>query len=124
MGSKPSFVEQDHCIHNTDFECASCATVRHDDEHPTDVDGCRVCWFRGDILVSPMVGMDTRGRRVGQYREQKNSWERGIAKDERGMPLLKADGNYIPIKEYGEKRHYYEGLRDQLRNQPSLASEE
>lgn len=116
MGT-PAFVEAPSCSHNPDFECASCATLRHDEEHPEDVDGCRVCKFRGGLLIAPMGE-----RKFGKYREPKNSWERGIAKDERGMALLRADGSPIPIKEYGEKRHYYEGIRDRLRNSPSPLS--
>lgn len=121
MEPNAAFVEASHCPHNPDFECASCATIRHDDEHPDDVDGCRVCFFRGEIYIST-AAMPNRERKVAPWREPKNSWERGIAKDERGMPLLKANGSPIPIKEYGEKRRHYEGIRERLRNTPSPAS--
>lgn len=122
MGSRPDFLEADHCEHNTDFECAWCAEVRHDLEHPERVEGCRVCKFKG-IYVSPRVGMDARGRRVGQPRETKNSWERGIARDERGMPLLKPDGSYLGVKEHGEKRRHYDAALKELRNSPTSPKE-
>ena len=121
MGPQP-FVEASRCTHNTEYECASCATRRHDLEHPDDVDGCRVCFFRGEIYIAPSA-LGSRAKRFGPVdREPKNSWEKGIAKDERGMPLLKADGSYIGIKEYGENRRRYEAARDRLRNDPSLTS--
>jgi hypothetical protein len=121
MGSKP-FVEAEHCDHNPDFECAWCATLRHDTEHLDPVGGCRICKFKG-LRISPRVGMESRGRRVGQPRETKNSWERGIARDERGMPLLKPDGSYLGIKEYGEKRHSVDAALRSLRSSPTSPEE-
>ena len=37
----------------------------------------------------------------------KNSWEKGTAKDSRGMPYLDKYGNAVPIKKYTETRHDY-----------------
>lgn len=43
-------------------------------------------------------------------RRGNNSWEKGIATDERGLPIRKANGEVIPIKEYASKRGHYDRL--------------
>jgi hypothetical protein len=35
----------------------------------------------------------------------KNSWERGIAKDDRGMPYLGADNKPVGVKEFAQRRN-------------------
>lgn len=37
-----------------------------------------------------------------------NAWERGIVRDDRGMPLLDKDGLHVGLKEYATDRHKYE----------------
>lgn len=46
-----------------------------------------------------------------------NSWERQIVTDSRGMPLLRADGELIRTKEYGERRHEFESARRRNANE-------
>lgn len=46
-----------------------------------------------------------------------NSWEKGVARDHRGLPYRDGDGNMIPIKTFSENRHKYEGVIRQLHQQ-------
>lgn len=112
MGSEP-FVERGSCSHNEDFECADCATQRHVVEHPETVEGCRVCKF-ATIQLAPSC-FPSKPRRFGKPRDPLNSWEKGIVKDERGLPLLKGVGQPISVKEYAENRHSIEAKRTALK---------
>lgn len=47
-----------------------------------------------------------------------NAWERGIAKDERGMPLLDSNCEPIGLKEMANKRGHYERQLRDLKNTP------
>jgi hypothetical protein len=110
----------DHCPHNPDFECFTCADARHAVEHPYPVDGCRECKY-ATILISPAVRASSRDSRTHHPPTAftpKNSWERGIATDGRGVPLLDADLSPIPIKRYAERRHVYEARRRELAQHP------
>lgn len=120
MGSGSRFLEAGSCPHNPEYECASCATARHDLEHPEDVEGCRVCRFRGQIQISPQATPSRRNPKAAPATADP-SWEKGIARDSRGMPLLKADGSQIGVKEYGERRHELEAARRRLRTDPHVA---
>lgn len=104
------------CEHNPDFACFDCETLAHDVEHPQFVDGCRTCKFR-TIQISPAV-RTTRRYAPSTAFTPKNSWERGIATDERGVPLLDGNLQPIPIKRYAEKRHEYEARRKELATSP------
>ena len=45
-----------------------------------------------------------------------NSWEKGVARDERGMPFLGGKGMQpIGVKEYAQRRHEIEDHRRMLR---------
>lgn len=48
------------------------------------------------------------------------SWEKGTITDARGMPLLKANGDPVPVKEYAENRRAIEGKRRRLANDPTI----
>lgn len=111
MGPEP-FVERGSCSHNDEFECADCATIRHAAEHPETVEGCRVCKF-ATIQLSPTC-FPSKPRRFGKPRDPLNSWEKGIVKDARGVPLLKGVDQPISVKEYAEKRHSIEARRTAL----------
>lgn len=62
-------------------------------------------WRRPGTLVSP-AATPTRKNHVPP-KLVGNSWEKGIAKDERGMPVLRTDASgtltTVGIKEWGEK---------------------
>lgn len=107
------------CIHNQDFECFWCADERHALEHPESVSGCVTCKFRS-IQISPAATPNrTQARRAAHPpRTPNNSWEKGIATDERGMPLLGKDAEPIGVKQYAEQRRPIEERRRQLRNDP------
>lgn len=66
------------------------------------------------LLLSPVVGQETRGSTIGKLGwKDSNSWERGLKLDDRGQPLLKADGSLITVKEFADRRGHYEtALRD------------
>lgn len=55
-----------------------------------------------------------------------NSWERGVAVDRRPggfeMPIIDRNGNPMPIKQYSEKRHHYENIRQRIRHEASAAN--
>lgn len=55
-------------------------------------------------------------------RTPNNSWERGIAKDERGMPLLRADGSPLGVKELANNRGHIEKRLRELKNTPPTDS--
>ena len=112
------FLERDSCAHNDEFECATCATARHAEEHPDlDVAGCRVCKFSGEIQLSPKATPSVR--RTGAPKTADPSWERGIVKDKRGMPLLRSNGTEIGVKDYAENRSKYEAARRRAKNDPN-----
>lgn len=114
MGSDSAFVAAAACDHNPDFECAPCTTERHALAHPETVDGCVFCKY-ASIQISP-AATPSKPRRIGKPREAKNSWEKGIVRDDRGMPLLKGVGEPIGVKEYAENRHKIEARRAALRS--------
>ena len=107
------------CIHNPDFECFDCATLRHDIRHPENVDGCRECKFRGTIQISPKA-TPNKTRSKAPPRTPNPSWESGVATDHRGVPLLGEKGEPIPVKQYAENRHKYDERRRRLRNDPNV----
>jgi hypothetical protein len=107
------------CVHNPDYECFDCATERHDVEHPEPVDGCRECKFRGTIQISPRA-TPTKTRSKAEPRRPDPAWERGVATDERGVPLLDEKGGQIGVKQYAENRHKYDEMRRRLRNDPNV----
>lgn len=103
------------CVHNRSFECASCEDARHAVAHPEFVAGCLAC-----KLSTIQISQQVKGHRPGGTPPagNRNSWENGIAKDERGVPLLGADMEPIGIKRYGEQRHVLEAERTRLATHP------
>lgn len=104
------------CVHNSQFECFDCADERHRAAHPAPVEGCRECKY-ATIQLSPAV-RHSRNDVPSTAFAPKNSWEAGIAKDGRGVPLLDADLHPIPIKRYAEQRQKFEARRHELANHP------
>ena len=47
-----------------------------------------------------------------------NSWEKGIATDDRGMPLLGASGEPIGLKERASRRGHIDQRLRELKNTP------
>ena len=55
-------------------------------------------------------------------RSPSNSWERGIAKDERGMPLLDASGSPLGLHELASNRGHIEKRIRELKNAPPVTA--
>lgn len=109
----------DSCVHNADFECFDCATARHDYEHPSLVDGCRSCKL-ATLSVSPRVAGHGRIGSSGKppaAREPKNSWERGVVTDHRGVPYLNETG-VVHVKDFANNRARYESEINRLATHP------
>ena len=73
----------------------------------------------GHRLVSPQATPNRRNHLPPKVTSNANAWERGVAKDSRGMPLLCADGSPMGVKEYAEKRTEVEEVRRRAHNAPA-----
>lgn len=93
------------CPHNDEYACFDCETEEHDRIHIEEVDGCRTCKYRTIRLSA--AATPTKSRNTIPVGEPKNSWERGIAKDHRGVPYLD-NGAVIPVKKFAANRSKYE----------------
>lgn len=74
------------------------------------------------IQISPSATPSRRNHippRVGN-----NSWEKGIAKDDRGMPLLGDKGTPIGLHELAGKRGHIERRISELKNTPPSDSKD
>jgi hypothetical protein len=112
------FLERESCRHNDEFECAGCATARHLDAHPSlEEPGCRVCKFAGTIQLSPKATPSKKAS--GAPKGGDPAWERGIVKDHRGVPLMRANGTEIGVKEYAENRSTFEEAKRRRANDPN-----
>lgn len=113
----------DHCEHLDYAECRNCTNERHNEAHPVRVEGCGICRLsNGSIQISPQATPSKReGRRFlgPPPKKPNNSWERGIATDERGMPLF-MDGKPVSVKRYAERRHEIEDKRRRLHTDPHV----
>jgi hypothetical protein len=63
--------------------------------------GCFGCRIK-HVLFSPSA-MPTRTRISAPPKEPQNNWERGVARDERGLPLVGEDGP-IGVKEFADDK--------------------
>jgi hypothetical protein len=54
--------------------------------------------------------------------EPKNSYEKGIARDDRGMPYLRGDLSEMPVKEFNQHRHEILEKKRALQNGAPLTS--
>ena len=83
-----------------------------------DCDTGRVCFKHklASIQWSPSA-MPSRKNTVAP-RAPQNSWERGIARDERGMPLLGKSGEPVGLHEMASNRGAYESRVRDLKNTP------
>ena len=68
-----------------------------------DCFGCKVLTVSFDPYAMP-----SRLNPHSAPKKPQNQWEKGIARDERGMPYLNARGGEMSVKEFGEKRHAIE----------------
>ena len=70
----------------------------------------------GTLNISPQATPNRRNHKPSTVHVPMNSWEKGVAKDSRGMPLLKANLAPIGVKEYGQRRHEIEAQRRGMAN--------
>lgn len=122
MGPAREPVTIDRCEHNDEYECNDCTEARHAAEHPEKVDGCQICWLSGTIQLSPKATPSKRSDAPPTAFKPMNSWEKGIATDSRGMPLLGKGGAPIGVKEAGERRHEIDAWRRRLKTDPNVFS--
>lgn len=81
---------------------------RHDGSHGPDCFGCRI----KSVQVSPAA---TPSRRNNvEPSKGNNSWEKGILRDERGIPIRRG-GKVIGLKEAAGQRHKIEAELRALR---------
>lgn len=84
----------------------------------------------GQILREKGIGLGrdavpTRNRQVASRpKEHYNGWERGIARDDRGMPYLDEAGRTIGNKKFTEQYREKFAERDQMRAAQHLSKEE
>jgi hypothetical protein len=98
----------DWVCNGDDELCFACETEMHDRFHPEPVDGCRECKFR-TIQVHSSCRGSARNSIPPEGTADRNSWERGLALDARGMPYRDAaSGALITVKRFAENRHRYE----------------
>ena len=109
------------CEHNGEYECNDCTEAAHAAAHPVRVDDCQHCRLSGTIQISPKATPSKRS--LAPPAAPRNSWEAGIATDERGMPFLGKGMQPIGVKEYGERRSEIEEHRRRLRTDPNVFSE-
>ena len=73
------------------------------------------------VMVSPRLSPRVNGHgrlpSSGAPAGNRNSWERGIALDERGVPYID-NGKTIPIKKFAAGRQRYEARIRELRQHP------
>lgn len=76
--------------------------------------GCFRCHCLS-VSTSPYA-TPTRLNGKAAPRPPNNVWERGIPTDQRGMPFLRQDGEFMGQKEFSERRHEIERSRRLLHN--------
>jgi len=96
----------DRCPHNDEYACFSCEMEAHDRDHPVPVDDCVTCKYQSIRLSAAATPNKTKS--PTPPRQANPAWERGIAKDHRGVPYLKGDGTPIGVKQFAENRSKYE----------------
>lgn len=84
----------------------------HEGQHGADCFGCKVQTVQMDTRAMP----SRRNNVPPKVNKDANAWNRGIVKDSRGMPLLKADLTEIGVKDYADNRSKYEEARRRLAN--------
>lgn len=84
----------------------------------------KLCWKHNiqwmQIQGTSGVGPKTHIPRVTEPKlrrpEPNNGWERGIARDDRGVRILHPDGRPVRMKEYTENRHAIDAQVKRLRS--------
>lgn len=114
-------MEPTRCEHNDEYSCNDCWDRWHAEAHSERVDNCFACRVAPGIQISPKATPSKRS--LSPPKKPDNSWERGIATDERGMPFLGKGGAPIGVKEYGQRRSEIDGWRNRLKTDPNVFKE-
>lgn len=105
------------------YECCECGPIEvwqsiFDDR----LEDCPDCGKRvWKVMVPPRISRDALPNKTPSRtppRTPDNAWERGIARDHRGMPYLNEKGSEIGVKEFAQNRGKYEARIRELRNSP------
>ena len=85
------------------------------------------CRLRQNTTMIAPSAMPSRFHH-GKFRKPKQpSWEKGIATEKRPggfeMPYLNEKGDRVRVKEFGQKRHQIEAIRDRQKNDPNVFKE-
>lgn len=106
------------CEHCEYGECVACFDARHIVEHAEPDAECLSCRLQGTIQIHRNA-TPTKTKSKTPPRTPNNSWEKGIARDDRGMPLMR-DGKPVSIKQYAENRHTIDAAVHRLENDPNV----
>jgi len=79
----------------------------HSADGPEDCYGCRL----KSLAIGLPKDFSSRTRSKAPPRTPRNSWEKGIARDERGMPIIRPDLSEVSVKQYAQERHSIEENR-------------
>lgn len=72
----------------------------HEGQHGDGCFGCKV-----KSIYFPPSSTPTRTPSNAPPKPPSNNWEKGILRDNRGLPIRKANGNVISLKEHADNRH-------------------
>lgn len=89
----------------------------HHADGPEDCFGCKVKGVTFNPYATP-----SRLRPHIPPRTPNPAWERGIARDSRGMPYLNKAGSPMGVKQFAEERHKIEEHQRKLRQAPAVAT--
>jgi len=89
----------------------------HHRDGPEDCYGCKV---RGLVIGLPK-DLPSRTYSKTPPRTPQNNWEKGVARDERGMPIIRPDLSEVGVKAFAEERHTIEENRRKLESVPPPA---
>lgn len=103
------------CDHGPGCDLHACFEEQHRVDHPQPVDDCLACKLDTLIVHQSVPGQKAGGPPPAGNR---NSWERGIATDHRGVPFLDGQGEVIGVKQYADGRSRFEAERRRLASDP------
>lgn len=81
--------------------------MSHDGQHGDDCFGCKI----KTVQLSPSSTPSRRNSIPPKTNPDSNAWERGIARDSRGMPVLDENLQPMGLKEYAHKKRAVEDGR-------------
>jgi hypothetical protein len=93
---------------NDESRCFQCEEAEHANVHPDfDDPDCETCRLRSIQLNPRTVSPSSRNQIAPTGTDGRNSWEKGVALDHRGIPYRDKHGAQIPVKKFAEKRQIF-----------------